>query len=91
VEQREQHWQVDCTRLRRFLMHAPTGQMKLTNLIRFSGELERCAAIHNTPGTPAENDCPNYAGVKSAMDAAMAAGRQKLRRSDVTPLLGCQP
>lgn len=91
LEQREQHWQVDCTRLRRFLMHAPTGQLRLTNLMRFSGELERCAAIHNTPGTPASDDCPNYAGVISAMNNAMSTGRHKLRRSDVTALLGCQP
>ncbi len=91
LEQREQHWQVDCSRLRRYLMHAPAGYLKLSNLVQFREELTQCGVIHNTPGTPAADDCPNYAAVSRKITAAIAAGEQRLRRADVTTLLGCSP
>lgn len=61
----EQHWQVDCEATRQSLRQgAPVDASALAPLL---ATLNKCAMIHNVPGTPAQGSCPDYAAARDAL------------------------
>jgi hypothetical protein len=88
--QRENHWGVDCERLRQELLQWERPAATATELARWHEALALCAAIHNTPGTPDAGSCPDYAGARRVIaDTRGDAGpglMSRLRRP-----LACEP
>lgn len=88
--QREQHWQVDCTRLRRLLLNYPGGAMRVTSLVPYLDAIEKCAMIHNVPGTPAQHSCPNYGQVFAVLNTALDKGARTIKRTEISVPLDCK-
>lgn len=89
TSQREQHWQIDCTVLRRYLLNYPGGSMKIKTLAPQLVTIKKCAMIHNVPGTPREHSCPNYARVHKIASTALANGAKRIKRSEISAPLTC--
>ena len=99
-EQLEQHWGVDCARLRRELLAAgtvsardaspaPTREGAQARITRWHAGLRLCAAIHNAPGDGETPHCPDYARAARALDAS-AAGRDATTHAQIEEALRCE-
>jgi hypothetical protein len=99
-EQLEQHWGVDCARLRRELLAAgtvsapdappaPTHEDTQARITRWHAGLRLCAAIHNAPGDRETPHCPDYARAARALDEN-ATGRDDTMRAQIQEALRCE-
>ena len=82
--QREQHWGVDCTALRRELLAALDGgalQHEAPRAPDWIKALRLCAAIYNVPGDSSAAACPDYTGAANALAADDALAQQKIREA----------
>jgi len=100
-EQLEQHWGVDCARLRRELLAASAGSAHEAKpvatpedaparMARWRAGLGLCAAIHNAPGNDTALPCPDYARAARVLDED-APGRDAQRQADIGDALRCAP
>jgi hypothetical protein len=101
-EQLEQHWGVDCARLRRELLAAGAGSARDASPVaaqredaparveRWREGLRLCAAIHNAPGNDAVLPCPDYARAARALGDE-AAGRDARLQAEIGDALRCDP
>lgn len=101
-EQLEQHWGVDCSRLRLELLAAGRVSARdastvLTHededararIARWHATLRLCAAIHNGPGAGQPSRCPDYARAARALDEKMAGGDDTMQ-AQVEEALRCE-
>ena len=99
-EQLEQHWGVDCARLRRELLAAgtvsapdaspaPTHEDAPARMARWRAGLRLCAAIHNAPGGEETPRCPDYARAVRALHEH-AAGRDATMQAQIEEALRCE-
>jgi hypothetical protein len=100
-EQLEQHWGVDCARLRRELLAASAGSAHDASpgatpedaparIARWRAGLRLCAAIHNAPGNDTALPCPDYARAARSLGED-AAGRDAQQSADIGDALRCAP
>lgn len=91
--QREQHWRIDCARLRAELLAAPLPAATAAELARWRESLALCAAIYNVPGNADALACPDYATAGRLL-AAMTGGSVDPHEDDIPDmriLLRCDP
>ncbi|MCP5320045.1 MAG: hypothetical protein H7A12_04365 [Pseudomonadales bacterium] len=89
--QRERHWHVDCERLRQELLQISSSHaVSEAYMTRWRESLALCAAIHNTPGTPAAGSCPDYAGARRVIAATRGDAGPDLI-SQLRRPLACEP
>ena len=93
-EQLEQHWGVDCARLRTELLasadadvvHDTTPEQSA----RWRRELALCAAAHNAAADRSVPACPDYARTARALDADAARDHHALQAA-IQEALRCDP
>jgi len=93
-EQLEQHWGVDCARLRTELLAAADADVVHDTTpeqsARWRRELALCAAAHNAAADRSVPACPDYARTARALDADAARDHHALQAA-IQEALRCDP